>query len=108
MGPRHSPPWTQASCRRAKLSGAMQVLMFQVWSRESATCVPDRGSSPAALSAVHAFLQLRLQCLTSQSSQKVTPNTPIRAALLLVARDLHAAKSRPFFIHASLKLSSSI
>lgn len=91
--------------------------MFRVWSREigwshqvqeRSTCVPDRGSSPAALSAVHVFLQLLPQCLTSHPSQKVTPKTPIRAALLSVARDLHAAKSRPFFRHASLKLSSSI
>jgi len=71
-------------------------------------CVPDRGSSPAALSAVHIFLQLLPQFLISRSSQKVTPNTPIGAALFSAARDLHAAKSRPFFSHASLKLSSSI
>lgn len=114
MGPRHSPSWAQASRRRDKLSGAMWALMLWVWPQESSgshqvqkrsMCVPDRGSSPAALSAVHVFLQLLPQFLISHSSKKVTPNTPIGAALFSVARDLHAAKSWPFFSHASLKLS---
>lgn len=39
--------------------------------------VPDRGSSPAALSAVHVFLQLLPQFLISHSSKKVTPSQAV-------------------------------